>query len=418
MKSSDERKLLQKNRRSFLLYVLKYGLPLFALRRSFEVVTDLSPLHSMDAPEGWIKWMLRTGDGREEAVVFSEKLNRWLFSAMEIGLRRDRASEKALRRQLRKKWRSIGFPLLRQNYSVSQRSCMPFHNEEKVGMTSALVPGSQTVRIRRTCYYDAFLSNIAAGKKLVRRDPSGPRFSEDAVHGLLPPTDEKNRLLEEGRGSFFADGIGVSTLLLQRGEICLWRQEPRSQSSPGLIVPTGSGSSDWSDCSRFSGDPDAFRKTLFYGMVRELREEAFHDVPAEDAFFEKTETRILGCFRWMRKAGKPEFVGITRWKDPKDAMDYSLNADELVPKAYVRLEAETVFQLRESIAGMISCSETEEGVCLAPGCSAPCAAALLFLDELCRQACRTCGRCGSGTCRSCGKRTESVCFSDDEQIFA
>ncbi|MNT75846.1 hypothetical protein D3C72_2147790 [compost metagenome] len=53
-------------------------------------------------------------------------------------------------------------------------------------------------------------------------------------------------------------------------------------------------------------------------MSRELKEESsLKDLSAEQI----GETRIIGFFRWIRKAGKPEFVGITKmnaeWLDIK-----------------------------------------------------------------------------------------------------
>lgn len=97
------------------------------------------------------------------------------------------------------------------------------------------------------------------------------------------------------------------------------------------MAPTGSGSCDWEDTVRArSGEVD-LHATLARAMEREFMEESFGGAPVTL----RCETRVLGYFRWIRRGGKPEFVGVTR--ADVDAVDLQPNAAEVNRRGHAAL---------------------------------------------------------------------------------
>lgn len=116
--------------------------------------------------------------------------------------------------------------------------------------------------------------------------------------------------------------IGISTLgFTNDNYLIIWTQNRSSQSSEGLLVPTGSGSCDWND--RVNDD---FKRTILNAMQRELWEENGGKTLAEN-YHIIGETILLGFFRWIIKGGKPEFVGITKLN--KDLIDIGVEKKEV-----------------------------------------------------------------------------------------
>ncbi|MFP3361451.1 hypothetical protein R0K17_29525, partial [Planococcus sp. SIMBA_143] len=67
-----------------------------------------------------------------------------------------------------------------------------------------------------------------------------------------------------------------------------------------------------------------FRSTIEFSMKRELWEEnggKAHKIGIE----EFAETKLLGFFRWLKRGGKPEFVGISKLRCTLDELTPDLN---------------------------------------------------------------------------------------------
>ncbi|WP_146164849.1 hypothetical protein [Desulfonatronum sp. SC1] len=145
--------------------------------------------------------------------------------------------------------------------------------------------------------------------------------------------------------------IGISTVVLTSdGQLVLWRQSGGAQQSRDLLAPTGSGSCDWQDWSRLSRS--ASLKTLISSaMEREFREESHPLKSALRGIAIRTE--ILGHFRWVRRGGKPEFVGVSKIEAPFSRLQ--ANTDEVDAPEFVQLAypACNVEQLLSSIAKLL-----------------------------------------------------------------
>lgn len=163
------------------------------------------------------------------------------------------------------------------------------------------------VTCHKGTYYDTFLTNIINGKQLrSNQDNSIIASAED----YLPIKFNDNEIfMKDITSSLVNNEIGISTIAITSDNyLVIWTQNRAAQSSNGLLVPTGSGSCDWSDKVG-----DNFSETIKSAMKRELWEESGAKSLCRQ-YEDIGETIILGYFRWIAKSGKPEFVGLTRVK--------------------------------------------------------------------------------------------------------
>lgn len=187
-----------------------------------------------------------------------------------------------------------------------------FYNENKLCLsqdflTSTEEEQEQEVYCHKGSYYDTFLTNQICGKKLSSNKDN--RIIADATRFM--PIDGK----EDGSQRFKSissatlnNEIGISTIGITKDNyIIIWKQNRRAQSSPDLLVPTGSGSCDWNDKKDIS-----FNRTIERAMQRELWEESGKKVLSKSYDESLGKTKVIGFFRWLNKGGKPEFVGITK----------------------------------------------------------------------------------------------------------
>ncbi len=311
------------------------------------LVTELSSLFALQPPKGWTKL---TAGG--EPVFCSDAFNERLADVRPIAAFRDTKQEEALRAAVDARWKAGQGRFLRRAWLDAEAEDRPFFNEDKFGISGPLTPELDRIPVHKCSYYDAFLTNIIPGKRLL-----DPDTGTELCRPWLPPTDEEGRLDEDASRRILADDPGVSTLLVYGDRLVCWRQARAAQSSPGLLVPSGSGSPDWSDCQRYVRDPDGFRKALICGMERELNEESFGGRAGPGCF----ETRLIGAFRWLRKAGKPEFIGLTRLREGV-RLPLVPNPAEVEPGFSVPLSALSELLVREDL-------------------SVPLAAGLLFLAK-------------------------------------
>jgi hypothetical protein len=240
---------------------------------------------------------LRTNDFTlVEDCQVSKSLNKSLQESAKI-------LEDALRCKYRKSWRAD--PPLR------------FINEEKTCLASDLFH-KRNISIYRGTYFHSFLTNELTTSLLESRGHHPQITYRGSVH--FPAFHENNgqwhlkRICE----SHMSNHIGVSTIVITNdGYLVLWRQSGGSQQSSDLLAPTGSGSCDWSDWSTLS-NRSSLKALLSRAMEREFREESN---PLESVLHNVAiRTEIIGYFRWARRAGKPEFVGISKIDAPLSAL--------------------------------------------------------------------------------------------------
>ena len=114
-------------------------------------------------------------------------------------------------------------------------------------------------------------------------------------------------------------------------------------------------------------------------MNRELFEEVFDNPKV--IYDDYVDARIIGYFKWVRKAGKAEFIGISKMK--KNMLIKNSNAEHDGEGEYVDLDALTVEDLMNSIKAILS--DIENDTVNAGDYSIPVVVALKILYELCEK---------------------------------
>lgn len=202
--------------------------------------------------------------------------------------------------------RHILLPFIRWQYRISKFYGKGFFNEKKLCLSNNIAV-SQDIKCHKGTYYDTFLTNHIAGKKLrSNRDNS---IIADASSFLPVEYTKRGLILQDITKSVMNNEIGVSTLgFTSDNYLVMWNQNRLAQSSSGLLVPMGSGSCDWNDVDTVNW---SFNTTITNAMQRELWEESGSIILGKH-YKAIGDTRLIGFFRWIKKGGKPEFVGITK----------------------------------------------------------------------------------------------------------
>ncbi|WP_270180279.1 hypothetical protein [Alkalihalobacillus sp. CinArs1] len=244
----------------------------------------------------------------------SKKVNKMLWEST-FAIERNPIKKKKIKQKLiREKEDLLPFFNLHFNRSISDNK--HFFNQQKLCLSSDISTNENKVFCHKGSYYDTFLTNHVCTKALYKKGDD-LIYKDGAKYFPFEVYDNKFRL-KEIKYSTINNEIGVSTLgFTSDNYLVLWKQNEHAQSSSNLFVPTGSGSSDWSDFEQSS-----FNKALINGMERELVEESGLKTDSKVELF---ETKILGYFRWVKRAGKPEFTGLTKI----NALYSDLNPDEL-----------------------------------------------------------------------------------------
>ncbi|MPM37051.1 hypothetical protein SDC9_83656 [bioreactor metagenome] len=212
---------------------------------------------------------------------------------------------------------------LKYRFKYSRKHGKTFTNEKKLCLASDIKPPSSDkiagVLCHKGTYYDTYLTNHIVGTRLQNMSTNEviadfthtfPIIRKRVIHKpeAITNSDTNNTIeLKDITNSDMNNEIGISTLgFSQDNFLVIWKQSDKSQSSSGLLVPTGSGSCDWKDICG-----NDFTKTITQAMERELWEESGRNKLASN-HLTVGKTLISGYFRWITRAGKPEFVGITK----------------------------------------------------------------------------------------------------------
>jgi hypothetical protein len=263
------------------------------------------------------------------------RVNQELIEPVNEALRaRAAVMEDALRFQYRESWGA--YPARR------------FVNEVKTCLGQDVVANQAFIDIYRGSYFHSFLTNELVTRN-VESIGSGPVHG---YHGTKSfPVYPQSRELKRIRESKMGNHIGISTIIhTGDGQLVLWRQSAAAQQSREHLAPTGSGSCDWSDWEDLTGER-LLKDLIARAMERELCEESH---PLKSALSNVAmKTAILGHYRWVRRGGKPEFVGLT-----KALIDSSMlkpNVQEVDAPEFIRLvyPASTLDELRKSISELL-----------------------------------------------------------------
>lgn len=279
----------------------------------------------------------------KEYVFFSDEIDNHLRTT-EISLIQDTRKYTRVRNRIKEHGDAL-LALLTYNFYQSKSQNRYFFNEQKLCLSTDIQLNSTEVLCHRGSYYDTYLTNIISLQKLVKASDKEWVIFDGRKQYPYGLSEEKFRLCDI-KASNVNNEIGVSTMAFTTDRhLILWNQNALAQSSGDMLVPSGSGSADWQDIQGGS-----FTKSIQTGMNRELKEEASLNKFSGEQI---GETRIIGFFRWIRKAGKPEFVGITKMK--VDWLDINPEAKEVSSISHTNnMIIDNLSQLSETLASIKS----------------------------------------------------------------
>lgn len=214
--------------------------------------------------------------------------------------------------------REILLQYLNHYFFTSLNENRKFTNDRKLCLSRDISLNSNNAVCHIGGYYDSFVTNQVSGTTLIIKDKVHTTITTE--HIFPSHEDESgNRYLYDISASQMNDHLGCSTLgFTSDNFILIWVQGSQTQFNKDMLIPTGSGSSNFSDIRGHN-----LQKTVIQTMERELMEET----QAEKSLDSKlNRTLILGFYRWVTRGGKPEFTGIT--KLPEEANQYKPDPKE------------------------------------------------------------------------------------------
>ncbi len=275
----------------------------------------------------------------DEPVFSSETIDQAIrtqdFTLHEDNRKKDRVSEYIERNRIN----LIGIIHLKKK--ISEKEDTEFFNDAKFCLSRNISIKEKNAYYHQGSYFDTYLTNELSLSVLENEGSPALDFRSSFPASR---TDEGRLTLSTLALSGMDDHVGISTLALSRdGFLIMWQQSHRAEQSQLLRVPTGSGSSDFSDLRG-----NSLNLTIAYGMQREVTEETL----LKKKGFKPEEigsTRLLGFFRWVRRGGKPEFVGITRLNLEADELWPDWTELETAPGKHFRISCKTSSDLTGAI---------------------------------------------------------------------
>lgn len=224
---------------------------------------------------------------------------------------------------------------------MSERGNTEFFDDAKFCLSRNMSISDKCAFFHQGSYFDTFLTNELSLSVLEMEGRPAVDFRSAFP---VSRTDDGKIVLSTLALSGMDDHVGISTLALSRdGFLIMWQQSRRAEQSQLLRVPSGSGSSDYNDLRG-----NSLNSTIAYGMQREVTEETLlkqKGFRPEDI----GSTRLLGFFRWVRRGGKPEFVGITRLNLEADELWPDWTELETAPGKHFRISCKTPAELIQAL---------------------------------------------------------------------
>ncbi|MDY6991666.1 MAG: hypothetical protein SVR94_03535 [Pseudomonadota bacterium] len=242
-----------------------------------------------------------------EIVVINNLLDERLLQRPHIKIIRDNSYEKKVLNNIKEYWDDV-----HEFLSLKSKGQSRLFNESKVAIMSQLDSEITEITLGKTSYFTSVITNEACSHVI---EKYGLIIKDFRV--LFPIYFENDQAYLEpiGVSSLMSNDIGISTLALTEDNyLFYWVQNQYAQQSQGSLAPTGSGSSDWDDTNKANN----FISLIQYGMARELWEESQlqnnsqYKLTKEDKLMLAKNTYVIGFFRWVKRGGRPEFIGISR----------------------------------------------------------------------------------------------------------
>jgi transcriptional regulator with XRE-family HTH domain len=249
---------------------------------------------------------------------------------------------------------SLLIDVLKSKYATL-RAEQRFFNEEKVCLGTDLRTASDSVGVFRATYFHGFVTNELAARRVSTRESRPEPLYFGTAH---PPfvTSGGRHTLAGIEASGASNHVGASVVLMTGDRrIQFWRQSG-GEHGVGKAAATGSGSCDWDDWANLGAGDQDLATMARNAMERELREES--GLIGRLLRQERIDCRLLGYFRWVRRGGKPEFVGVAKtaitsahlWPDPTEV-------DEPTDTAFF-IDAADVTTLKAGIDDLLARDDT------------------------------------------------------------
>lgn len=256
---------------------------------------------------------------KADLIFVSEKINEYIRQTpLTITLS---SHKKDLIKKYIQKHREILLQYFNHYFFNSLYANRQFTNDNKLCLSKDISLNSKHITCHTGGYYDSFVTNQVSGTTLVIKDKVHTTITTEHIFPSKED-DSGNHYLDDIATSQMNDHLGCSTIgFTNDNYIILWIQPSTAQFSKDMLVPTGSGSTDFSDLIHHN-----FQQTIIKTMERELSEEAVLKPEINSPKIEKavsSKTLLLGFYRWVTRGGKPEFTGIT--KLPGNADQYKPN---------------------------------------------------------------------------------------------
>ena len=242
-----------------------------------------------------------------------------------------------------------------------------FFNESKTCLGSDMLCESKSAKIYKGEYFISILTNEIVKDRYVRHYNGYEEFIYFG-HQEFPLVyiNDERFILKSIEESRMGNHIGVSTIAHTNDKkIVIWKQMQTALQNTDKLVSTGSGSSDYKDWEK-SGSDSSLLQLIKVSMNREFLEEStsrskYLKDRGEDDLVPKTW--VVGFFRWLRRGGKPEFVGIT--KTSVDAIELSPDGKEVIDSdEIVAYDAKTICDFIKSLQDIIDSKRISIGVSL------------------------------------------------------
>lgn len=241
-----------------------------------------------------------------ETYVYSKQVNSRIRDDANIEIVEDVSVSGRLKDYLVSR-KEVFVPIIRRMWWKALLQNKVFINEKKIGLFSEPLLSNDSLFIYKTDYFSTFLTNELSTSIASLISSRRPLRYYDGTRDFPVSSAEKEYRIRNLGEYVAGNHIGISSIAFTKDRhMCLWVQSGKTFYSERRLAPTGSGSLDWSDY-----DKQDLISLLDKGMRRELVEECnkrIHKKVLKEENIVKSD--IIGFFRNISRAGKPDFVGI------------------------------------------------------------------------------------------------------------
>lgn len=260
----------------------------------------------------YVNYDFKVRGGNDDGILISRKVNAYLReNANNIQLVQNKKRYKKLINELKSNPQFYKNALLDCHFE-SRKNKKMFFNEAKISLVTTPELDSTHFEVFESNYFMSYLTNELSTLNIMNyKDKAKPKTIWRGINNY--PFNIKSKRIESLENSLKSNHMGGNTIAFtQQGKMIFWQQGDSAQRSAGLLAPTGSGSLDYADYEYAKKKNSSLKTMVIHGMERELLEESHEHGDKIVDFVE--ETRILGFYRWVGKAGLPGFLGISKLK--------------------------------------------------------------------------------------------------------